>query len=110
VSVNDGASCGIELQVGATALVFGREEGNDVSPDDGEYASSLCAVAPSVSIETVTAALGPSSAPLAGSSPIGADDGVASTVFRNWYLIAGAALLVTAWLVVRQLRRGRRAS
>lgn len=105
VSVSSGASCGIELPLGATAVVFGRRDDFDVTPDDGEFASGLCQVIPQPS-DAVLASLGTGRPPEPGASPIGADDGVASTVVRNWYW--PVALLVVGVAAAVLLRRGRR--
>jgi hypothetical protein len=104
VTASDGASCGIELSRGATALVFAREEGFDVSPDAGEYESSLCGVVAGPSAAAI-ASLGEGRPPTPGASPIGADDGIASTVARNWFgivaVLAGVAG-VSFWLTRRR--------
>jgi hypothetical protein len=108
VTASDGASCGLELQVGATALVFARDSDTELTPDPGELVSSLCEVASTPIPADVLSALGPERQPLAGSSPIGADDGLASTATRNWYWLAAAAIgSVTALIALRRVRHRR---
>jgi hypothetical protein len=85
-----GASCGLELPVGTSALVFARKDDFDVTPDDGEFASSLCEVI-SRPAAAVVESLGASKPPNPGSSPVGADDGLPSTIVRNWYWVLAAA-------------------
>ena len=105
VTASDGASCGLELSVGTTALVFARVDGIDVTPVAGEFASSLCDVVARPAPDEVQAAMGQSQPPIAGSSPIGSDDAVASTVVRNWYwfaaLVVGSGLLL-GWRLRRR--------
>ena len=104
VTATDGASCGIELPVGATAIVFARTGARDVTPDEGEFASSLCEVVAAPSAE-VLSLLGTGRAPETGSSPIGADDGVASTAVRNWYWPVAIVAAVAAVAAFRRRRR-----
>ncbi|CAB4561164.1 unannotated protein [freshwater metagenome] len=108
VTASDGASCGIELSRGATALVFAREKGFDVTPDAGEFESSLCGVVAEPSAAAL-APLGEGRAPTPGASPIGADDGIASTVARNWLWMV-VVLVGVAFVSFRLTRRSIRST
>ena len=105
VTSSDGGSCGLELQVGATALVFARDRDPDLTPDAGELVSSLCEATSAPIPADALVALGPERQPLAGSSPIGADDGLPSTVTRNWYWLVVAAVGSVAALFAFRRRR-----
>ena len=108
VTASDGASCGLELSVGDTALVFGRAGGDgEVSPDDGEYTSSLCEVVRGPAAATLAEQVGAAVPPQPGSSPIGVDDGIASTAARNWFWIVGALAGAVVLLLVWWSRRRR---
>jgi hypothetical protein len=101
VTASDGAACGIDLRLGATAVVFGRAE-----DDEGEFASSLCEVIDNPS-DAVLTSLGPSVPPRPGTSPIGRDDGFPSLVIRYGYWIVAAvaaALVAVIWRIHRSRR------
>jgi hypothetical protein len=100
VSASDGASCGLEVDPGAIALVFA------LNPDDGEYSASLCDGTRAASGGKLPVAFGPGTNPLPGSSRIGEDNSIPSLVVRNWFWLAGAAVLITG-ITVRN-RRSRR--
>jgi len=106
VTASDGASCGLELSVGTTTVVFAREEGFEISPEPGEYAAGLCDGTASLESMEIPASFGSPGAPLAGSSPIGDDDGALSMLARNWYWFAAPLLVIVGALVI--IRRQRR--
>lgn len=106
VTASDGASCGLELQVGVRAVVFGTTDEYEISPDPGEYGANLCNGTGPYSV--VPASFGSGAPPLAGSSGIGADDGVASTAVRHWWWAASAIIAIV--LVGVTLRRSARRS
>ncbi|HRE01268.1 MAG TPA: hypothetical protein PLV68_08190 [Ilumatobacteraceae bacterium] len=105
VTASDGAACGLELSVGATAVVFARKQSDQVTPDDGEFASNLCEVIARPS-PAVLSSLGEGRPPVAGSSPIGADGSLASTLIRHWPWIV-ASLVAAAIAVVLTIRHRR---
>ena len=109
VTVSSGASCGLELRSGR-ALVFATREGWDVTPDEGEYAANLCNGTRALATDgDIPTSFGMPSAPLAGSSPVGADDGLASEFARNWPWVALGIGVVAAGvtMLVMRLRRRR---
>ena len=111
VTVSDGASCGLELRSGR-ALVFATREGWDVTPDEGEYAANLCNGTRAIVTDSdIPASFGTPAAPLPGSSPIGADDGLASELARNWVWVAvGVGLLAAGITMLVVAFRRRRVS
>lgn len=106
VTASDGASCGLELPTGATAVVYGIEEGYEMSPEPGEYVAGLCGGTAALSTVAIPASFGSPTAPLPGSSPIGEDDGALSVLVRNWYWFALPLLVIVGSLVVIRRRRG----
>lgn len=101
VTASDGASCGLELEVGARAIVFGNRDEHGITPDVGEYGANLCNG--TQGFDGVPASFGRGAPPLAGSSPVGADDGVVSTTVRHWWWAVSALIAIV--LVGFALRR-----
>lgn len=90
VTARDGASCGLEVRVGQTALVFARTEGSGL--EEGEVTSNLCSGTRSLGGVPIPDSFGAPSAPEPGSSAIGSDG--------RWWLAAdtwiGAAIVIAA--------------
>jgi hypothetical protein len=108
VTVSDGASCGLELTLGTRAIVFARTDEYDITPDAGEYGANLCNG--TAAFAGVPASFGAGTAPLPGSSPIGADDGWASRLVRGvWYVAVVALGVGLAVMIARRVRRSRSA-
>ncbi len=108
VTASDGASCGLELATGTRAIVFGTIDVYGITPDAGEYGASLCNG--TAAFAGVPASFGAGSAPLPGSSPIGADDGWASRLVRAaWYVAVVALGVGLAVVIARRVRRSRSA-
>lgn len=107
VTASDGASCGLELQVGARAVVFGQVDEYGITPDQGEYGANLCNG--TRAFNGVPASFGSGTPPLDGSSGVGADDGLASTTMRHWWW-AVSALVAIALVAVAVIRSTRRSS
>ncbi len=89
VTSRDGASCGLEVRVGQTALVFAQTDGPGL--EEGEVASNLCSGTRSLGV-AIPDSFGAPSAPEPGSSAIGSDG--------RWWLAAdtwiGAAIVIAA--------------
>ncbi|MDO8390728.1 MAG: hypothetical protein Q7V57_09585 [Actinomycetota bacterium] len=104
VTASDGASCGLELSVGTTAIVFAREQEFEITPEAGEYAAGLCGGTAAVGTVVIPESFGAPTAPLPGSSPIGEDDAALAVVLRNWYWFAVPLVVIVASLVVIRRR------
>ncbi len=111
VTARDGASCGLEIGVGQTVLVFARA---DIDPGvdggaelaAGELSSNLCSGTRTLAGAPVPDSFGEGTGPVAGSSGVG-DGG-------RWYLDAdvwwGAALVAAMiGLAIAGIFMGRRA-
>lgn len=106
VTASDGASCGLELTAGTRAIVFGTIDEYGITPDDGEYGANLCNG--TTAFAGVPASFGAGSAPLPGSSTIGADDGWPSRLVRAAWYVGAVALAGGVLLVVRRRTPTRR--
>lgn len=108
VTASDGASCGLELATGTRAIVFGTIDVYGITPDAGEYGASLCNG--TAAFAGVPPSFGTGTAPLPGSSTIGADDGWASRIVRAaWYVAVVALGVGLAVVIARRVRRSRSA-
>ena len=106
VSPVSGSSCGIEVQMNTSSIIFARsdEQGFDLGLVDGEYSSTLCdGNVPAASASV--AALGDGMSPLAGSSPIGSDVSPAATLVRYRFVLIGAVVGLAAILFTARRRR-----
>jgi|JI10StandDraft_1071094.scaffolds.fasta_scaffold454223_1 hypothetical protein len=106
VSSSDGASCGLELDVGQRALVFATSAiSHDLAA--GEYEAGLCGgTRPLVGSEQ-PAGLGEPVPALPGRSAVGEDGSWPSVIGRNWYwIVAGAVAGIAAVVWLRRRRRG----
>ena len=103
VSASDGASCGLEVNVGERALVFAHGSGQS-SLLDGEYAAGLCDGTRVISGSALPPLLGAPIAMLPGSSVVGEDDSIPSVVVRNWYWVVGFAVLLGGVTIIRRRR------
>jgi len=90
VTSRDGASCGLEVAVGQTALVFARTEGSRL--EVGEVTSNLCSGTRSLGGEPIPDSFGAPSSPEPGSSASGSDGRWRLSV-DTWI---GAAIVIAA--------------
>lgn len=106
VSASDGATCGLELDVGQRALVFGTGAAS-YELEDGEYEAGLCGGTRSLGGVGLPSGLGEPGIVLPGSSPVGEDSSFPAVVIRNWYwIVGGMAVLVVGIVAITRRRRG----
>lgn len=103
-SASDGASCGLEIDVGQRALVFATGAAS-YDLEDGEYEAGLCGGTRSLGGVGLPSGLGEPGLVLPGSSPVGEDGSFPAVVIRNWYWILGGLVALVAGIVVLTRRR-----
>jgi len=110
VSSSDGASCGLEIDVGERAVVFATASGS-ADLESGEYAAGLCDGTRSFGAVGLPDNLGPTVGLVDGTSPIGEDDSYPSVIVRNWYwVVAGIVVVIVTGVALRRRRASPRPS